>query len=682
MLFLQLEMKTKTVERKYLVPFVLVTSLFLLWGIANNMTDTLLCAFKRITSMSDAQTSLIQFAFYGAYFCVAFPASLFIRRHSYKSGVILGLALYAAGAILFLPAARAASYAFYLIAIYILAAGCSILETTANPYILNMGSPKTATRRLNIAQSFNPIGSISGILLSKFFILKDISYHSVSGTYMTLGCVLLGIMVVMMFVDMPAGRAASTGTSLKDTIGRLLGNRKYKFGVLAQFFYVGAQIGVWSFTIRLVMEELGITESSGATIYLATIIGFCVSRFIYTWLMKFVRPSVLLAAGAVLSAASAFGIVFSAGSGYLVVALLIMISFFMSLMFPTIYGIALGDVDALAKGGRAGDSVVGASGLIMAILGGAVLTPLQGILSDATNIYTSFLIPAFCFVVVLAFAIYVIHSENTAMTGAAFVDMAGYVRGASGSDSVIYHAVSDSGVLIKLYKPGYPVEAVKAEIDTASKVWDMGLPCPEPGDLVTDGQRLGIRYGRIAGKRSYSQMFAEEPGRTEELARELAAACRKLHSTVCPEGMFQDISQRYLTMLDEADLPESEKAGLRKFIESVPAAGTVLHGDLHTGNVVSTLPKGTALDAQHEVKFIDLDRFCCGNPLWDLGMMRYACIDAPEVYRIEKLHIHGAQAAEIWEYFAQEYFKESGMTFDKIEELVKPFCKVIGIEKK
>ena len=144
----------KVIERKYLLPFILVTSLFALWGLANNMTDTLLAAFRKIMQMSDTQTSFIQMAFYGAYFCLALPAALFIRKHSYKSGVILGLCLYAAGAILFLPAASAASYAFYLIAIYIMAAGCSVLETTANPYVMSMGSPETATRRLNIAQSF------------------------------------------------------------------------------------------------------------------------------------------------------------------------------------------------------------------------------------------------------------------------------------------------------------------------------------------------------------------------------------------------------------------------------------------------------------------------------------------------------------------------------------------------
>jgi FHS family L-fucose permease-like MFS transporter len=171
----------KVIERKYLLPFVLVTSLFLLWGLANNMTDTLLSAFKRIMDMSDTQTSLIQFAFYGAYFVIALPAALFIKKYSYKSGVILGLMLYAGGAILFMPAAKAASYTFYLIAIYIMASGCSVLETSANPYIMAMGSPETATRRLNIAQAFNPIGSILGILLSKHLSVSVARDSSIPG---------------------------------------------------------------------------------------------------------------------------------------------------------------------------------------------------------------------------------------------------------------------------------------------------------------------------------------------------------------------------------------------------------------------------------------------------------------------------------------------------------------------
>ena len=393
----------KTIDRRHAVPFALVTSMFLLWGLANNMTDTLLAAFKRIMSMSDTQTSLIQFAFYGSYFCFALPAALFIRRRSFKSGIILGLLLYAAGAMLFLPAARVASYGFYLVAIYVMAGGCSVLETTANPYVMSMGDPRTATRRLNIAQSFNPVGSILGILMSKYFILDDISLYSISGTYAALGLVLLGILVVMLFARMPSGKDDDRSDSVGASFRRLLSNRLYRCGVVAQFFYVGAQIGVWSFTIRLVMQETGRLEAAASSIYLISIIGHCLSRFIYTGLMRWFSPSRLLTFGGVMSALLSLTVVLSAGTGWICITSLVLISSFMSLMFPTIYGIALGGI---MRGDHPGDSKIGASGLIMSILGGALLTPLQGMVSDHTNIYTSYAVPAFCFVVVTAYAVY------------------------------------------------------------------------------------------------------------------------------------------------------------------------------------------------------------------------------------------------------------------------------------
>lgn len=393
----------KTIDRRHAVPFALVTSMFLLWGLANNMTDTLLAAFKRIMSMSDTQTSLIQFAFYGSYFCFALPAALFIRRRSFKSGIILGLLLYAAGAMLFLPAARVASYGFYLVAIYVMAGGCSVLETTANPYVMSMGDPRTATRRLNIAQSFNPVGSILGILMSKYFILDDISLYSISGTYAALGLVLLGILVVMLFARMPSGKDDDRSDSVGASFRRLLSNRLYRRGVVAQFFYVGAQIGVWSFTIRLVMQETGRLEAAASSIYLISIIGHCLSRFIYTGLMRWFSPSRLLTFGGVMSALLSLAVVLSAGTGWICITSLVLISSFMSLMFPTIYGIALGGI---MRGEHPGDSKIGASGLIMSILGGALLTPLQGMVSDHTNIYTSYAVPAFCFVVVTAYAVY------------------------------------------------------------------------------------------------------------------------------------------------------------------------------------------------------------------------------------------------------------------------------------
>ena len=414
----------KTIDRRHAVPFALVTSMFLLWGLANNMTDTLLAAFKRIMSMSDTQTSLIQFAFYGSYFCFALPAALFIRRRSFKSGIILGLLLYAAGAMLFLPAARVASYglllyacgaflfipaaayqefSFFCLSLYILTFGLAFLETTANPYVMSMGDPRTATRRLNIAQSFNPVGSILGILMSKYFILDDISLYSISGTYAALGLVLLGILVVMLFARMPSGKDDDRSDSVGASFRRLLSNRLYRRGVVAQFFYVGAQIGVWSFTIRLVMQETGRLEAAASSIYLLSIVGHCLSRFIYTGLMRWFSPSRLLTFGGVMSALLSLTVVLSAGTGWICITSLVLISSFMSLMFPTIYGIALGGI---MRGDHPGDSKIGASGLIMSILGGALLTPLQGMVSDHTNIYTSYAVPAFCFVVVTAYAVY------------------------------------------------------------------------------------------------------------------------------------------------------------------------------------------------------------------------------------------------------------------------------------
>lgn len=400
---------SKTIEKKYTLPFILVTSLFLLWGLANNMTDTLLAAFKRIMDMTDTQTSLILSAFYGSYFCFAIPAALFIRKYSYRAGVILGLILYAAGALLFFPAAKAASYAFYLVAIYIMAGGCSVLETTANPYIMAMGTPETATRRLNIAQSFNPMGSIAGILVSKYLILDNISLYSVSQTYTALGCLLLVIMVVMLFANMPEGRDAASGGSLRSTLSRLVGNKRYVYGVVAQFFYVGAQVGVWSYTIRIVMQELGVMEAEASNVFLFSIIAFCLSRFFYTWLMKWVNPTKLLAIAGVLSMLSSVSVAFTEGKGMMMVVSLVLISLFMSLMFPTIYGISLGSI---TTGDHPDDSKIAASILIMSILGGALLPSLQGLLSDATSIYVSYLVPAFCFAVVLFYAIYALRSAK------------------------------------------------------------------------------------------------------------------------------------------------------------------------------------------------------------------------------------------------------------------------------
>jgi FHS family L-fucose permease-like MFS transporter len=441
----------------YLIPFILVTSLFFFWGVANNMTDTLLAAFKNILEMTDFQTSFIQMAFYGSYACFAIPAAFLIRKFDFKTGIILGLVLYIAGTFLFYPASQLGSYGFYLFAIYIMAGGCSILETTANPYILSMGRPENATRRLNFAQSFNPIGSITGIVLSQVFILSHLSanknemtdvqlqvaqHHellSVTTTYMFLGVVLLFLLLgIVFYKKMPATKEKST-LSFGKTVKTLIKRKHYSMGVVAQFFYVGAQIGVWSYTIRYVMLALGFVdpvtdsilpekvaaflqnypfwsglwqldgastaENIGNTFYLTSLIIFMFSRFIFTALMRYMRPGMLLsvaATGALLAAVVAIFM-----DGMTGVIGLVMISFFMSLMFPTIYGIAL-------EGLSENESKVGGSFLVMAILGGALLTAGQGLLSTVfADIRVSFWIPVFCFVVVALYGLMANKDEKT-----------------------------------------------------------------------------------------------------------------------------------------------------------------------------------------------------------------------------------------------------------------------------
>jgi MFS transporter, FHS family, L-fucose permease len=399
--------------RAPLLPFILITSLFFMWGLANNLTDTLLAAFRRIMSMTDFETAWIQVAFYGSYFCLALPAAIFIKRFTYKSGVLLGLGMYVAGALLFYPASIAMQYSFFLAALFILAGGLSVLETACNPYIIAMGDPKTATRRLNLAQSFNPIGSISGVVISKFFILshldladaderaamspgqltaiQEAELFAVMGPYVAIGLGLLVLWLIIAKTRMPKASDESPAIELGPTLKRLLGNKNYVMGVVAQFFYVGAQICVWSFTIRYVMAELNIAEAAASSYYIAALIVFTIFRFINTYLMKFFRPENLLILSALLGVVATFLVI--TGSGYAGVYALVAISGFMSLMFPTIFG--------LASKGLGQDTKIGSSGLIMAIGGGAVLPPLQGYISDVTgSIGISFWVPLLCFAII------------------------------------------------------------------------------------------------------------------------------------------------------------------------------------------------------------------------------------------------------------------------------------------
>ena len=401
-----------------LVPFALVTSLFLMWGLANNMTDTLLAAFKKIMSMTDFQTSWIQFAFYGSYFCLALPAAIFIKKFTYKAGLLVGLSLFIAGALLFYPASRTMEYSHFLVALFILAGGLSIIETTANPYVLAMGLPETGTQRLNLAQSFNPIGSISGVLLSKYFILSHLNQadaserasmtsealqavqtaelNAVMGPYVGVALVLLAIALLIAISKMPRAAAPQERLKLIVTVKRLLQHKKYTLGVVAQFFYVGAQISVWSFTIRYVMLELDLNEEQASSWYLAALILYLASRFFCTWMMKFIPPGRLLFWLALLAVLLTTIVII--GKGYVAVCALVGISGCMSLMFPTIFG--------LACVGLGQDQKIAGSGMIMAILGGAVLTMIQGQVSDLTgSLKWAYFVPLVCFLVVAYYAL-------------------------------------------------------------------------------------------------------------------------------------------------------------------------------------------------------------------------------------------------------------------------------------
>ena len=417
--------------KNYILPFILVTLCFALWGFANDITNPMVKAFSKIFRMSVTDGALVQMAFYGGYFAMALPAALFVRRFSYKSGLMMGLGLYAVGALMFIPAKALGSYYPFLIAYFILTCGLSFLETSANPYILAMGSPETATRRLNLAQAFNPIGSLMGMYVAMHFIqsrmsalstaeraglgeaefeaLKQADLAVIVGPYVVLGLLLVAIFLAVFFVKMPSGESmmavqsgesssqGSVDTSLSAVFGRLCKNIRYREGVVAQFFYVGAQIMCWTFIIqygtRVFMGE-GMAEQAAEILSqkynMVAMCCFCASRFVCTYLLRFVNPGKLLSALSLVAIALLLCVIFVGGR--LGLNSLVAVSACMSLMFPTIYGISLEGVGDDAK--------IGAAGLIMAILGGSVLPPLQACIIDLGSVSASFALPLFCFVVI------------------------------------------------------------------------------------------------------------------------------------------------------------------------------------------------------------------------------------------------------------------------------------------
>ncbi|MDO4823660.1 MAG: L-fucose:H+ symporter permease [Bacteroidales bacterium] len=444
---------SKVVTKQFLVPFILITSCFALWGFANDITNPMVKAFSKIFRMSVTEGALVQLAFYGGYFAMAFPAAIFIRKYSYKAGVLVGLGLYAVGGLLFWPAKEIGIYAFFLISYFILTCGLSFLETSCNPYILAMGDEETSTRRLNFAQCFNPCGSILGMFVAMNFIqarldprgaderalLSDTDFEALKQSdlsilvtpYLLIAVVIIVIMLVILFAKMPKNGEDNHDIRFWSTIKRIFSIGYYTEGVVAQFFYVGAQIMCWTFIIQYGTPILQGQAPNGFEQWLLSILHydtpavlderaaevlsqgynilamafFIVSRFFCTYLMKYLNPGLMLTIFGTIAMVLLCGVIFCTGRDGLYC--LVGISGCMSLMFPTIYGIALK--------GLGDDAKFGAAGLIMAILGGSVLPPLQASIIDldATNPSTSsitytnlsFILPLVCFLVVAIYGL-------------------------------------------------------------------------------------------------------------------------------------------------------------------------------------------------------------------------------------------------------------------------------------
>tara|TARA_B100000963_G_scaffold92650_1_gene79780 strand:+ start:20684 stop:21979 length:1296 start_codon:yes stop_codon:yes gene_type:complete len=420
-----IEKSSALVSKKVLTPFILVTSLFALWGFANDITNPMVAAFGTLMELSNSKAAWVQLAFYGGYATMAIPAAMFVRRFNYKKGIILGLALYSIGALLFYPAAKFEAFGYFLISLYILTFGLAFLETTASPYIMSMGEDETATRRLNLAQAFNPFGSLLGMFVASNFILsklksdqRDISgeiiFNSlgnaekaiirthdlsiISMPYIILGFIVAAMLVLITITKMPSKISESDLSNDLAAFKRLFRNANYREGVISQMFYVGAQIMCWTFIIQYA-DKLGMPKAQAQNYNILAMTIFLTSRFLCTYLMKFISSKKLLTLFAVGGIISILGVIFLKDIKGLY--FLVATSAFMSLMFPTIYGLALH--------GLGNDTSLGAAGLVMAIVGGALMPPLQGWIVDletvgnykAVNI--SFVLPLICFCVIMIY---------------------------------------------------------------------------------------------------------------------------------------------------------------------------------------------------------------------------------------------------------------------------------------
>ena len=432
--------KTPVVPKELLVPFIAATSIFALWGFANDLTNPMVAAFKKVMILSNKEAYNVQFAFYFGYGIMAIPAALFIRRFSYKSGILVGLALYALGAVLFYPAALEGSYTYFLISLFVITCGLGFLETTSNPLILSMGDPSTSTQRLNLAQSFNPIGSLTGMMIAKFVVLDrilssdyensseiialgkekaaEIKVHDldvISTPYIAVGIFVALVFVIIWKTNIPK-MAMGDHLTIKESLQRIFKSKTYVFGVIAQTFYVGAQIMCWTAIFQLV-EYINIGNENpidGTFWNIGAMVLFVTTRFIGTAVMRKINPAKMLAIFAIAAAFLCLGVVLTTGITSLIC--LVLVSVFMSIMFPTIYGLALKDMGEEAK--------LASSGLIMAIVGGAFLPKIQAaimdfgdtingeevfgdvIIGNITEIHFSFILPMLCLIIVGFYGLY------------------------------------------------------------------------------------------------------------------------------------------------------------------------------------------------------------------------------------------------------------------------------------
>ena len=419
------------VPKEYRVTFIMLVMCFILWGLLNNMTDNLVPAFGKIFMMSAVDSSLVQFAFYGSYAVLAIPAAIIIKKYTFRHGVLLGLGLYIVGALGYIPAAILQNYNIFLFSIFILAGGLSILETTCNPFVISLGDEETSIRRINYAQAFNPLGSLVGLFMAKFLILGNLNSANYEERIAMaseqldairskellwvcipyVGLIAIALIIWFFFLKNKSCQKDEGGDlNFSHSLAALLKNKRYVFGVVAQFFYVGMQIAVWTWMTKYVMTLTHCDEATAVNKYLYAMILFIIMRWICTYLMKSLMPARLMTIIAFIGIIVTFGTIYMPASQSIIY--LILISGCMSLMFPTIYGIALRGLGEEVK--------LGAAGLIMAILGGALITPYMGKVIDTGSlsflapmytgveaaVRTSYYIPLGCFVVVFLYGLF------------------------------------------------------------------------------------------------------------------------------------------------------------------------------------------------------------------------------------------------------------------------------------